>query len=316
MRYNDRGMNGRTKVHLEKLLSLQHWDWWELPRVVHRDLEGEVVPVPSEFQVPEDELSEDRILDPHKDLAKELERSSEESILLEWETWLERSQAWMAEAVRKTDALPQEDGVGGRARASGAYRLKMAIPLTLLRMKAPGHGLARRVLRLGICEEDPSDNRDFIEPAIRILGMQAVLEMYLEAFASGDDNVRGGVANAIYWTRYETYGIAGSEHPGEDQSRVMELRRQLRDAMITAFAEAEESRNLHLMQTSISMIGYCAPPDDASRERFQQCIDKARMCRDPYIRSRVGQGTGTGSPPLLMAKPHRPPLTTPWWKLW
>jgi hypothetical protein len=309
-------MIGKIKLHLEELLSLQHWDWWELPQLVRRDLEREMVPVPPEFQVPEDELAEDKIHDPHKDLARELEQSPEECILVEWETWLEQSQPWMAEAVQKTDALPQEDGVGGRANASGAYRLQMAIPLTLLRMKAPGPGLGRRVLRLGICEENPSDNRFFIEPAIRILGMQAVLEAYCEAFASGDDNVRGGVANAIYWTRYDPYGIAGSEQLGEDQARVTDLRRQLRDAFMKAFLEADESRNLHLMQTSISMFGYSAPADDVSRERLQLCIKKAHQCRDPYIRSRIAQHAGTGSPPLLLAKPHRPPLSKAWWKLW
>jgi hypothetical protein len=313
------GVNERIRVHLEHLLALPHGDWWELPQAVRSDLERVTVPVPSEFQVPDEDRSEEPFPDPHRLLARELDLLPVEAILLEWESWLDQSQPWMADAVRRTDALPQEDD-GGRAFAAGSFRLSRAIPLSLLRMKTPDRRLARRVLRLGICEEDPSGNRDFIEPALRSLGLGEVVESYLEAFQSGDTAVRAGVANAMYWTRYDPGGISGPEHPGEDPDRLRELRAKLGEALVDGFLAADESKELHFMQCSFGMIGTFTPSDPTLRAKLRRCVEKAEASGDPYLRSRISlHGGKGGAPPLLLAKPHRSqvqPTSKPWWKLW
>jgi len=311
-------MSEKTEPHLRKLLAMSHWDWWDLSHLIHRKLELEAVPVSKEFQIPEPE-GESEIQDPHLDLAGELDKLSDQQVMAEWESWLAESPPWLPDAILRTDRLPREYDAR-TANASGSFRLKLAIPFTLLRMKSPSVELASRVLRLGICEEDPSTNRDFIEPALRLLGMQKVLEIYWSAFKIGNADLRAGVANAMYWTRHDPVGVSGPEHPQDNPDRIQELRAALGAGFIDAFLAAEEPRDLHFMRCCFSKIDRFLPPGPSGRDRYEQCRRKAAASADPYLQNRAqAPERKGGGPPPLMALPHRPkqaPSTKPWWKLW
>ena len=161
---------------------------------------------------------------------------------------------WVESALRDAD----------RRRFVSAVFHKQAAP----------SALASTMLTLGVEEENPSNNRLFIEPAVKAMGARRVMNRLLELLRDGSDREKAGAASAAYWVQGD-----------RSQPSYVEARARFRDEMLRQFVASESVSVRQRIIPSLSMKA-----EDYSLEvakLIPTAIGIARSHSDPYIRHRV-----------------------------
>lgn len=144
------------------------------------------------------------------------------------------------------------------------------------------------MIRAGVLERDPSNNRDFIEPCVHSFGSKPVLTQLLQYLTSGSNEEKAGAASALYWVR-------------GDSKLHLDL---LLDIHFQLLREFVNNSDLEVRRRIIPMLvlNRRKYPRDL-RPLVEQAITIARSHSDAYIRHRVEIQLGTESGPL-MPIPH------------
>lgn len=161
---------------------------------------------------------------------------------------------WVESALRDTN----------RRRFVSAVFHKQAAP----------SALASTMLAMGVEEENPSNNRLFIEPAVKAMGARRVINRLLELLRDGSDREKAGAASAAYWVQGD-----------RSQPSYVEARERFRDEMLRQFVATESVSVRQCIIPSLSMKAEDYSPDVA--ELIPTAIRIARTHSDPYVRHRV-----------------------------
>lgn len=156
------------------------------------------------------------------------------------------------------------------------------------RQAAPS-ALASTMLTMGVEEENPSNNRLFIEPAVKAMGARRVMNRLLELLRDGSDREKAGAASAAYWVQGDW-----------SQPSYVEARERFRDEMLRQFVSTESVSVRQRIIPGLSM-----KPEDYSPEVAKLISAAIRIARghsDPYIRHRVEVQLGEES--ILRPLPH------------
>jgi hypothetical protein len=215
-------------------------------------------------------------------------------------TWDEQHRAWRL-AREAPDGRADEQRVlvdtrramrgGGPLDTEEGWRWLEAAPLdrgracflaTVCKGQQPSKRLARILVRAGVLERDPSANRWFIEPAVRTLGAERVLEALLGYLRTGTDAEKAGAASARHWVK------------GSEAFRSGPVATTFREAMLREFVA-----NPDLDVRRRILPGLSLRPEDYPlevRPLIEQAVTLARAHPDEYIRHRVEVQLGAGEP--------------------
>lgn len=141
------------------------------------------------------------------------------------------------------------------------------------RQAAPS-ALASTMLTMGVEEKNPSNNRLFIEPAVKAMGAHRVMNRLLELLRDGSDREKAGAASAAYWVEGD-----------RSQPSYVEARERFRDEMLRQFVATESVSVRQRIIPSLSMNAEDYSSDVA--KLIPTAIRIARAHNDPYIRHRV-----------------------------
>jgi hypothetical protein len=166
------------------------------------------------------------------------------------------------------------------------------------------------IMDAGIAEVNPSLNRYFIEPCVRVFGERRVNEYLLDALENGPDSSKAGAVNAMYWARVPvTFPGGPADSPGSsvsgsstrcdgDLGALWERARRLYLRTFVSNPHVDVRRSL-IAHLNLDESAY--DPDD--RPLVSQAIGIARAHWDPYIRNRLAVQLGESQ--LFPALPHR-----------
>lgn len=135
--------------------------------------------------------------------------------------------------------------------------------------------------------ENPSTNRQFIEPCIRSLGALHVLKALRKTLERGSVTEQTGVVDALYWVN--------SNPRNED---LADERASLRQSMIRLFLETD------FVPLQRSIISKLEPIPGTVEPLFEQVMAKARNHEDEYLRHRVEIQAGLSVGPFQMLPPR------------
>jgi hypothetical protein len=147
------------------------------------------------------------------------------------------------------------------------------------------------LVRAAVYEEDPSYNRDFVDPCIRIFGVRRVSEALLNFVATGTNFEKAGAINALYWA-------LGSPDNAEEIEDIYIRRRCM------YLQEFVSNRNLSVRRSIISKLVLDPQlyPENLA-PLIEEAIRIARSHPDSYIRHRVQVELGQSK--ILEPLPHR-----------
>jgi hypothetical protein len=134
--------------------------------------------------------------------------------------------------------------------------------------------LAFTMLTMGVEHQDPSQNRLFIQPAVKAMGARRVMNRLLELLRDGSDREKAGAASAAYW-------VLGDRR----QPSYVEARARFRDEMLRQFVATESVSVRQRILPGLSMKAEDYSPEIA--KLIPAAIRIARTHSDPYIRHRV-----------------------------
>lgn len=170
------------------------------------------------------------------------------------------------------------------------------------------------ILNAGVDEVDPSGNRDFIEPCIRLFGRRRVVEFLLDVLEKGTDFRKAGAVNALYWTHVPlmfpadapTYELKYATPESRlEYEALADLRKRWDTLLLRTFVS---NANVDVRRSIVAALNLCdadyEPPD---RPLIAAAIAIARADDDPYIRHRIAVQLGESR--VFRALPHREPPT-------
>jgi hypothetical protein len=134
-------------------------------------------------------------------------------------------------------------------------------------------------LRAAVYEENPSFNRQFIEPCVRSYGSTRVATTLLRYLENGTNHERAGAASAFFWC----LGLNGSRGtPSEDISASVA---PFQERALRAFVGNDDLAVRRRIIPMLALRPGSYPPTLASL--VARAIDIARTHSDEYIRHRV-----------------------------
>lgn len=148
------------------------------------------------------------------------------------------------------------------------------------------------MIRAGVYEEDPSFNRDFIEPCLLSYGRERVCDALLIYLQSGTDVEKAGAASALYWTRYRTAPV--------------KIQKQICNQFLWAFVNNPDLQVRRTIIPQLVLTPWAYPRH--LRPLVKQAITIARSHADEYIRHRVEVQLGNPGGGLMpIPKRGQPP---------
>jgi hypothetical protein len=167
------------------------------------------------------------------------------------------------------------------------------------------------ILDAAIDEIDPSYNRYFVEPCMKVFGPRRVNEYLLSVVESGTDFRKAGAVNAMYWA-HVPLAFPGGSSSFEIEDATPESR-----ALYESLQDIWERQQCVLLQTfvqnsSVDVRRSIIPSlgldpqayPESHRALVAQAIEIARRHEDEYIRHRVEVQLGDTSEGLAPL-PHR-----------
>lgn len=167
----------------------------------------------------------------------------------------------------------------------------------VLRSKVPRRFFPQTI-RAAVYDENPSFNRQFIEPCIVSFGNRAVIEALLSYLCDGTKFEKAGAANALYWAWLDLARV------GFRSDQAADLRKATDCLLLQEFVANED------VDVRRSIIpGLNLDPNHYSnnfKRLIPRAIEIARQHTDAYIRHRVEIQLGTAAEPVsYMTLPHR-----------
>jgi hypothetical protein len=148
------------------------------------------------------------------------------------------------------------------------------------------------LLHAAVYEIDPSINRYFVEPAVRIFGLQPVAERLLKYLNEGTNFEKGGAVNAFYWARVASR---------EDTNSFADLWQRIRDKFLAEFVANDDTQVRRCLISLLRTQEYDYSPE--VRHLVAMAINIARNHGDDYIRHRIE--VQLGNERIFRAKPDR-----------
>ncbi len=204
---------------------------------------------------------------------------------------LEMIEQFMPMAVQAMASISAQDIewliVGLRDR-----RKKWFVQLICARCETLPDDFFMPLVRAAVYEDDPSYNREFINPCIRIFGRRRASEALLDFVSSGTNYEKAGAVNALYWA---LGGIPKDEDDLED------IRVRKRSIYLKEFIS---NHNLNVRR---SIIPQLALDPQLYPENLVPLVEEATRIAsshpDSYIRHRVQVELGQSK--ILEPLPHR-----------
>jgi hypothetical protein len=166
------------------------------------------------------------------------------------------------------------------------------------------------ILNAAIDEVNPSLNRVFVEPCIRVFGSRRVIEYFLNMLERGTDCRKAGAANALYWcsgpllVQGHISSFDAEQPTAESRSEpdgLADLWRRERTLLLRTFVS---NPNVDVRRSVIGKLDLRkADYDPTDRPLVPKAIAIARAHPDPYIRHRVAVQLGECR--IFRALPHR-----------
>lgn len=147
------------------------------------------------------------------------------------------------------------------------------------------------LVRAAVYEDDPSYNREFVNPCIRIFGVRRVSEALLNYVSTGTNFEKAGAVNALYWA-------LGSPNNADEIEDIHIRRRSM------YLQEFIANRNLNVRRSLISklVLDPNKYPENLA-PLVEKAIQIARHHPDSYIRHRLQVELGQSK--ILEPLPHR-----------
>jgi hypothetical protein len=168
---------------------------------------------------------------------------------------------------------------------------RMQVARVLQRQPERAATLAGLVLAAIVVDEDPSSNRQLVEPLVAAIGRRAVLASLLSYVELGSPAQRAGATRGWYWAQptvvYATSADLDAGRPTVasqvEAEEVADLRRAFRIACLTAFLGTAEVE----VRAALAMW-FTLGPEDYPLEMAAQ-VDQARRiaARDPQRYQRL-----------------------------
>ncbi|MFC8343162.1 hypothetical protein [Streptomyces sp. NPDC057280] len=196
-------------------------------------------------------------------------------------------QAHAAELIEFLGAEPPATAGPGR---EWEHEARSIVRRTLRAADAPPDGLLERLVRTGVHDPDPSFNRQFIEPAVRLYGRRRVKAALIDVLRTGSDEERAGAARAWYWT-----GVSVRYLDGENRVMTPESRAEV-DSVADLGAEWQEAALREFVANEDLDVRRCILPGlvlNAQRQPAElhglvtEAVRIARTHPDAYLRHRV-----------------------------
>jgi hypothetical protein len=161
------------------------------------------------------------------------------------------------------------------------------------------------VLNAAIDETNPSLNRDFIEPCVRVFGVHRVTEYLFDVVERGTDFQKAGAVNALYWAHESHFpdltlpnAMAESRTKYEHLAAIWKRGRGLLLRTFLSNPNVDVRRSV-IAALDMDSAGY----DPTDQPLIQAAITIARSHDDPYIRHRIAVSRGEEN--LLQPLPYR-----------
>lgn len=155
-------------------------------------------------------------------------------------------------------------------------------------------GLFVPVLNAAIDETNPSLNRDFIEPCVRVFGGHRVTEYLFEVVERGTDFQKAGAVNALYWA-HDSHDLDLKLPNAMAESRTKYERLEAiwkrgRGLLLRTFVS---NQNIDVRRSVIAALDMdAADYDPSDQPLIPEAIAIARAHGDPYIRHRIAVSLG------------------------
>jgi hypothetical protein len=155
---------------------------------------------------------------------------------------------------------------------------RMQVARVLQRQPERAAPLAGQVLAAIVADEDPSSNRQLVEPLVAAIGRRAVLAGLLSYVQSGSPAQQAGATRGWYWAQpFVVYATGADLDAGQptvasqvEAQEVADLRRAFRIACLTAFLTTTEVE----VRATLAMWFTLAPEDYPAEMAAQ--LDQAR----------------------------------------
>jgi hypothetical protein len=127
---------------------------------------------------------------------------------------------------------------------------RMQVARALQRSPDQTLALAEQVLAAIVADEDPSCNRQLVEPLVAAVGRRAVLAGLLSYVQSGSPAQKAGAVRGWYWAQPTVVYASSADFRARrptlssrgEADEVADLRRLLRTACLTAFLTTEDAQ--------------------------------------------------------------------------
>jgi hypothetical protein len=170
-------------------------------------------------------------------------------------------------------------------------RKKWFVQLLCARVDTLSEDFFMPLVRAAVYEEDPSYNREFVNPSVRIFGARRVGEALLNFVSTGTNFEKAGAINALYWA-------LGSPNNADEIEDIYVRRRSM------YLQEFVSNRNLDVRRSIIPnlVLDPNKYPENLA-PLVEEAIQIGRKHPDSYIRHRVQVELGQSK--ILEPLPHR-----------
>ena len=176
-------------------------------------------------------------------------------------------------------------------KSLSSYRKKWFVQLLFDSVELLPDDFFLPLVKAAIYETDPSYNREFVYPCIRIFGRRRTSEALLEFVSTGTNFEKAGAINALYWA-------LGSTDAGDDLEDIYFRRRCI------YLQEFVSNRNLNVQRSLIpNLIFDIQQYPEHLVPLVRKAIQIARGHPDSYIHRRIQNELGELD--VLDPLPHR-----------
>lgn len=215
--------------------------------------------------------------------------------------------------ARERFGAPDEADLGWFLAALGDVERKWLVARLALDADTIPDSLLEPLLDAGIDEPDPSFNRQFIDPCMRVFGARRVNEHLLDVWETGDDLRKAGAIRALYWAQVSLtfkgdapeYSLEHATPESREEFLSLTdiwLRKHDLNLKTFVFNEDLDVRRSVIPHLDLDPDNYA----EADRPLVEQAIRIARESADEYIRHRVEVQLGNEDR-LMPIPPRRNP---------
>ncbi len=164
--------------------------------------------------------------------------------------------------------------------AEEGYRRRKLITCALFddKSRAP-EVLFDAMLRAGIYERDPSFNKGYLLPCLRLAGPRRVNEALVKYLENGTNDEKAGVASAFYWT------LRNGGHRGIPREDIDDLKAMVRNWFLREYVENSNLRIRQHILPHVTLNPELYPEE--LRPLIQQVIQISLNHEDEFIRNRI-----------------------------